>query len=438
MKPIMIEELREGGCMLPALLLALGLVFATNGPAQAIETAAKQAIVLDWDTGTVLYEKNADEQMHPSSMSKLMTMYVLFEHLKAGSVKLEDELPVSEKAWKTQGSKMFVPIGGKVKVEDLIRGIVVQSGNDACIVVAEGIGGSEQAFVEEMNDWAKKIGLTNSHFSNADGWPDPDHLMTSRDLATLARHIIADFPQYYHYFSELNFTYNGIKQGNRNPLLYKDLGADGLKTGHTEEGGYGEVGSAKRGDRRLIVVLNGMSSMKERGEESEKMIEWGFREFDNYALFKAGDKVTDAEVWLGDAANVPLVVDSDVKVSLPRKARRGMKVTVKYDGPIAAPIAKGTKIAKLEVTAPDAPPMEIPLSAGAEVGQLGFSGRVVAALRELVWGHLQGNAAPAAPGATAAPAAPAPAAAAPAAPAPAPATPAAPAPAAPPAATKTN
>jgi D-alanyl-D-alanine carboxypeptidase (penicillin-binding protein 5/6) len=357
------------------------------GPARAIDTEAKQAFIVDYDTGTVLLEKSADEQMHPSSMSKLMTLYVLFDHLKSGSVKLDDELPVSDKAWKMGGSKMFVPNGGKVKVEDLIRGIAIQSGNDACVVVAEGIAGSEDAFADQMNQKGKQIGLTNSTFKNATGWPDPGHLMTARDLAILARHLIADFPEYYHYFSEIDFTYNGIKQGNRNPLLYKNLGADGLKTGHTDEGGYGEVGSAKRGDRRLIVVLNGMETMKFRAEESEKLIDWGFNEYNNYALLKAGDTISDAEVWLGNAPTVPLVVPSNVVVTLPRKARRGMKVTVSYDGPIPAPIAKGAPIAKLVVTAPDIDPIQIPLVAGADVGTLGFTGRITAALEHVIWGQ---------------------------------------------------
>ena len=375
----------------PGLLraFAAGLLAITllAGPARAIETGAKQAYIVDFDTGTVLLEKNADEQMHPSSMSKLMTLYILFDHLKSGSIKLDDELPVSDKAWKMGGSKMFVPNGGKVKVEDLIRGIAIQSGNDACIVVAEGIAGSEDAFADQMNQKAKQLGLANSTFKNATGWPDPGHLMTARDLGILARHLIADFPEYYHYFSEIDFTYNGIKQGNRNPLLYKNLGADGLKTGHTEEGGYGEVGSAKRGDRRLIMVLNGMDTMKMRAEESEKLIDWGFNEYNNYALLKAGDTVSDAEVWLGNAPTVPLVVQSNVVVTLPRKARHGMKVTVSYDGPIAAPIAKGTPIAKLVVTAPDTQPIQIPLVAGADVGTLGFTGRITAALEHVIWGQ---------------------------------------------------
>jgi len=371
---------------LRAFAAGLLTIVLLAGPARAIETDAKQAFIVDYDTGTVLLEKNADEQMHPSSMSKLMTLYVLFDHLKSGSIKLDDELPVSDKAWKMGGSKMFVPNGGKVKVEDLIRGIAIQSGNDACIVVAEGVAGSEDAFADQMNQKAKQLGLANSTFKNATGWPDPGHLVTARDLGILARHLIADFPEYYHYFNEIDFTYNGIKQGNRNPLLYKNLGADGLKTGHTEEGGYGEVGSAKRGDRRLIMVLNGMDTMKMRAEESEKLIDWGFNEYNNYALFKAGDTVSDAEVWLGNAPTVPLVVQSSVVVTLPRKSRHGMKVTVSYDGPIAAPIAKGAPIAKLVVTAPDAPPIQIPLVAGADVGTLGFTGRITAALEHVIWG----------------------------------------------------
>ncbi len=368
-----------------AVILGLSLVFAAVS-ARALETEARQAILVDWDTDTVLFEKNADEPMHPSSMSKLMTAYLLFDALKNGSIKLDDTFPVSEKAWRMGGSKMFVMIGSKVKVEDLIQGIVVQSGNDACIVVAEGLAGSEEAFVEKMNQKSKELGLKNSHFTNATGWPDPNHMMTARDLAILARRTIADFPQYYHYYSEIDFTYNGIKQGNRNPLLYKDIGADGLKTGHTEEGGYGLTGSAKQGDRRLILVLNGLPTMKSRFEESERIIQWGFREFDNYTLFKKDAPVSDAEVWLGDRATVPLVADADLKVTLPKKARHSVKVRVKYDGPIPAPIAKGTKLAKLVIDAQDMPPIEIPLVAGADVGKLGFAGRVFAALRHVVWG----------------------------------------------------
>ncbi len=371
-----------------ALGFAALLVLAA-APAAAYETEAQQAILVDWDTGAVLFEKNADELMHPSSMSKMMTLYMLFEKLQSGAVKLDDEFTVSEKAWRKGGSKMFVEVGAKVKVEDLIRGIIVQSGNDACIVVAEALGGTEEAFAEQMTRRGREMGLTGTVFKNSTGWPDPEHLTTARDLALLARHTIADFPGYYRYYSEINFTFHGIKQGNRNPLLYKDTGADWLKTGHTEDGGFGIAASAERGERRLIMVLNGLPSMKARAEESERMMNWGFREFDNYALFKGGEAVSEAEVWLGDAATVPLTALSDITVTLPRKARRQMKVSVTYDGPVPAPIKKGEEIAELVIAAPDMDRIAIPLAAGSDVGQLGFAGRVMAALKHIVWGRLQ-------------------------------------------------
>ncbi|MGB8274564.1 MAG: D-alanyl-D-alanine carboxypeptidase family protein [Alphaproteobacteria bacterium] len=379
---------RAGRFLLPLLLLAAACA-ALPLQARAIDTEAQEAFMVDFDTGAVLLEKNPDQLMHPSSMSKMMTVYLLFERLKNGSVKLDDEFPVSEKAWRMGGSKMFVPLGGKIRVEDLIRGIVIQSGNDACIVVAEGLGGNEEAFAAEMTRRAHELGMTNSTFKNATGWPDPDHLTTARDLALLAKRTITDFPEYYHYYGELEFTFNKIKQGNRNPLLYKDMGADGLKTGHTEQGGYGVTASAKRGDRRLILVVNGLPSMKERAAESERLMEWGFREFDNYSLFKAGDTVTDADVWLGDAATVPLAIGSDLKVTLPKKSRHDMKVKAVFDGPIPAPIKKGDQIAKLVIAAPDMAPMEVPLVAGADIGRLGFVGRIGAAIKHIVWGSVQ-------------------------------------------------
>ncbi len=368
---------------LAGVALGLALVVA---PASAMETPARQAILVDDTTGAVLFEKNAYEPMPPASMSKLMTVYLLFERLALGSIKLDDTFPVSEKAWRMGGSKMFVRVGTNVTVEDLLRGIIVQSGNDACIVVAEGLAGTEEAFAVEMNKKARELGLTGSNFVNSTGWPDPEQVMTAADLALLARRIIRDFPQYYGYFKEKNFTYNKIRQGNRNPLLYRNIGADGLKTGHTEASGYGLTASAKRGDRRLVLVVNGLESVNQRAREAERLLAWGFREFDNYALFKAGDRVDEAEVWLGDAPTVPLVASRDIVVTLARKARRAMTVKVVYDGPIAAPIAKGAEIAKLIVTAPDVEPVEVPLLAGAQIGQLGLFGRLMAALGHLVWG----------------------------------------------------
>ena len=367
-------------------LALLSILTCVALPAQALETDAREAIVIEFDTGTVLYKKEADTVMYPASMTKLMTMYMLFDRLKKGSLSLEDTFPVSEEAWRKGGSKMFVKVGDRVKVEDLIRGIIVQSGNDATIVVAEGLGGNEAAFAQMMTEKAHEIGMTSTTFRNASGWPNPEHVTTARDLATLAIRTIRDFPEYYHYYSELSFTYNNIKQGNRNPLLYKDMGADGLKTGHTEASGYGLVGSAKRGDRRIIVVANGFSSVKDRAAGGERLIDWGFRAWNNYALFGAGDKVTDAQVWLGDAETVPVVIKEPLVVTIPREARAKMKVAVSYDEPLPAPIATGDKVATLVVSAPGATSVSVPLFAGSDVGQLGPVGRLGAAMRYLLWG----------------------------------------------------
>jgi D-alanyl-D-alanine carboxypeptidase (penicillin-binding protein 5/6) len=319
-------------------------------------------------------------------MSKMMFYYTVFGYLKDGKAKLDDMLPVSEKAWRTQGSKMFVPLGGRVSIDDLLKGVIIQSGNDACIVLAEGLAGSEQAFVEQMNKKAQEIGLTGSHFANVDGLPDPEHYMTSRDLATLARHIIEDYPEFYKFESERDFTYNGIKQGNRNPLLYKDLGADGLKTGHTDEAGYCLTASAVRDNHRIIMVLAGMPSMKSRIQESERLLDWAFREFGGYTLFKAGDTVDEAEVWLGTNPKVPLTLTSDAVATIPRRARKDMKVTVTYEKPVKAPVVKGQEVGKIVVTVPGMPPTEFPLLAANSVDRLGAMGRVSAALSYLVFG----------------------------------------------------
>lgn len=376
--------------LIAASLLVGALIY--GGTAAALETTAREAILIDIETGETLLEKNADNLMPPASMSKLMTLYILFQRLRDGSLKLDDTFTVSERAWRVGGAKsgsstMFLVPKKKVAVEDLIRGIIVQSGNDACIVVAEGLAGSEEAFAEEMTAQAKEMGMTNSTFKNSTGWPDPEHLMTPRDLAILAKRIILDFPEYYHYFKENEFTYNGIKQHNRNPLIYKNIGADGLKTGYTEESGYGLTASVKRGDRRLILVVNGLASKKARAIEPERLLVWGLREFNNYALFKAGEQVDTASVWLGESKTVPLLITRDVKITLPRKSRKKMKVSVSFSGPIPAPISKGAEIAKLTITAPGREAMEIPLIAGSDVEQLGLIGRLGAAFESIVWGN---------------------------------------------------
>jgi D-alanyl-D-alanine carboxypeptidase (penicillin-binding protein 5/6) len=320
-------------------------------------------------------------------MSKMATVYKIFEALKEGRLSLEDTFPVSERAWRKQGSKMFVPLGGRVKVDDLIRGIIVQSGNDACIVVAEGLAGSEDAFAEELNDLAKKLGMTKTHFVNASGWPDPGHVSTARDLSTLAIATLHNFPEFYHYYSEKSFVYNNIKQGNRDPLLYKDIGADGLKTGHTEDGGYGLTASAVRNGRRLVLVVNGLPTMKDRGTEAEHLLDYGFREFNSYNLFAANATVGDAPVWLGTEKKVPMVLQKALAVTMPIKARKDLVVKEIYDSPIKAPISEGQRIATLRVEVPGRAPMELPLVAGANVDKLGVMSRLGAALHYIVWGE---------------------------------------------------
>ena len=351
-----------------------------------IDTQATHAFIIEAETGAVLLDKGADQRIPTASLSKVMTAYLVFDYLKTGRAKLTDELPVSEAAWRTQGSKMFVPLGGHISIQDLIQGMVVQSGNDACVVLSEGLAGSQEAFVDEMNQKARQIGLTNSHFMNVDGLPSPDHYMTAHDLATLALRTIKDFPEYYHFYAEKDFAFNNIKQGNRNPLLYKDLGADGLKTGHTDESGYSLLGSLHRGDRRIILVLSGLPTMKARAQEGERLAEWAFREFNDYRLFSAGEKIDDADVYLGTATSVPLTVANDLVVTMPRKSRKDMKVTVEYDKPLPAPVAKGQEVGKVTVTAPDTSPVEVKLLAGAAVDRLGPFGRMAAVAGNMIWG----------------------------------------------------
>ena len=358
-----------------------------SAAAPAIDTQAAHAIIVEVETGAVLLDKAADERMPPASMSKMMTAYLVFDMLKDGKAKLDDKLPVSEEAWRTGGSKMFVPLGEHVKITDLVRGMIVQSGNDACVVLAEGLAGSEQAFVDLMNQKAKEIGLKDSHFTNVDGLPDPNHWMTARDLATLAIRTIKDFPDYYKIYSEMDFTFNDIKQGNRNPLLYKNDGADGLKTGHTDEAGYSLTASVVRGDRRIVMVLGGLPTMKARAQESDRLIEWAFREYNDYQLFNAGNTVDEAPVWLGADARVALTVAKNLVVTLPRRARAGMKVTVQYDSPIPAPITKGETVGKIVITAPGTDPIEVPLIAAADVPRMNAVGRIATLAGYLVWGQ---------------------------------------------------
>ncbi|MBN8889150.1 MAG: D-alanyl-D-alanine carboxypeptidase, partial [Rhodospirillales bacterium] len=348
-----------------------------------VDTAARYAIIVDYNTGATLLDKDADVAMTPSSMTKLMTAYIVYGMLQAGRLKLDQELPVSEKAWRMGGSKMFVRVDTTVKVEDLIRGMIVDSGNDACIVLAEGIAGSEEQFVELMNQKAHELGLQHTKFLNATGWPDPGHQMSARDISIVAGRLIRDFPEYYKYDSEKTFKYNNIEQQNRNTLVQKGT-ADGLKTGHTEAGGYGLVASASRNGRRVIVVLNGMTTMHQRGEEGERLLDWAFREFEDVTLFSAGDTVENAPVWLGTSPTVPLVGGRDVVVTMPRGWRDKAKVAVAYDSPIKAPVVRGTTLGQLTVSGAGVPDLDVKLLAGADVPRMGLPGRALAVLQHYV------------------------------------------------------
>lgn len=362
------------------LIPTLGLAQTVPFGVAPVETIAKEAFLIDANTGTVLYAKDADTPVPTSSMSKMMTVYLVFDALQSGKLKMDDQLPVSEHAWKQEGSRMYLNLGQTARVEDLIRGVVIQSGNDAAVVFAEALGGgTETVFAEMLNAKAKQLGMTNSHFMNATGLPDPQHYASARDLATLALALLRDFPEYYHYFSELSFTYNGISQGNRNPLLYHpEMHVDGIKTGHTEAGGMGLTASSLREGRRLVLVINGipdtgkLAGKQDRADESAHLLDWGYREFGLYPIAKNGQVMGQANVWLGQAETVPVIVPKDVLLTLPRTARVSMKATVSITQPVAAPIAKDQVIGKLSVTAPNMATIEFPLVAGNDVARAGF------------------------------------------------------------------
>lgn len=367
----------------PAELASVGAPAQT--PIGPLDTAAKFAVILDHTSGATLLDKDADVAQTPSSMTKLMTAYLVYERLKAGRLTLTQELPVSERAWRMGGSKMFVQLHTSVKVEDLIRGMIVQSGNDACIVLAEGIAGSEEGFVELMNAKAREFGMTKTNFRNCTGWPDPEHRMTVREIATVARRLITDFPEYYKYDAERSFKYNNIDQPNRNALVQKGI-ADGLKTGHTDDGGYGLVASAQRSGRRVIVVVNGLASMRARAEEGERLLEWAFREFENVNLFTAGDVVEQAPVWLGAQPTVPLIGGRDLVMTMPRNWRQKASISVDYDTPIRAPVVRGTTLGMLTIRGEGVPEMNVPLLAGADVTRLGLPGRAMAVVSHYLTG----------------------------------------------------
>ena len=370
--------------------------------AQGLDTTAKHAIMVEVETGDVLFSKAPDTRMPPASMAKMMTLYVAFEQINEGSLSLEDTTVVSEQAWKrwagSEGSLMFLGVGEEVTVHELLMGIVVSSGNDACTVLAEMLAGTEEAFALWMNEKAAELGMDNSHFENASGWPHPDQHTTVRDLATLAEATVRDFSELYaRYYPQRSFTYgkdfrtgDPITQSNRNPLLYRMDGADGLKTGHTEAAGYGLAASAERNGRRLVLVVAGLDSVAARAREAQSILEYGFRAFDTYTLFEAGETVGEADVWLGTAPTLPLMVEQTIKLTLSRRARAGLKMVLSYDNPVPAPIAAGTPVATVNVTAPDLEPLSIPVVAGTSVEQIGGFGRIGAALEYLLFGSAAG------------------------------------------------
>lgn len=359
--------------------------------AHAFETNAENAILMDYETGAYLFTKNHQEMIPPASMSKLMTIYVLLSKIKEGEISLEDTFTVSEKAWRkggaaSGGSTMFLKIDQEVKVEDLIKGILIQSGNDACIVVAENIAGSEEEFAAMMNETAEKIGLKNAHFENATGLPHPEHKISVEDLGILARRIIKDFPEYYHIFKEKEFTFNGIKQGNRNPLLYTIRGSDGLKTGHTSEAGYCLTGSAVRGNRRLIEVIAGLKSNKERSEEAENLITWGFANFENYRFFNENQILAEIPVWYGTVKSVEAVVPKKIVKTTKKSAKNKYSAKITYDTPLKAPVFKGDKVGELLISYNDKIVDKIPLVAKNNVGKIGTVSRFLTNLKYFVFG----------------------------------------------------
>ncbi|MCR6672646.1 D-alanyl-D-alanine carboxypeptidase family protein [Devosia ginsengisoli] len=375
-------------------ILAATLALTMPALAQAdFDTKAKFAILMDEDSGTVIFQKDADLPMEPASMAKLMTIAVVFNEIRSGRLSMTDMFFVSEHAWRTGGaasggSTMFAELNSQISVEDLIRSVVIQSGNDAAIVLAEGIAGSETSFAAMMNELGEDIGLADSHFTNPTGLPDPDMYVTARDLADLARYLIQQFPEYYHYFSEPDMEWNGIKQPNRNSLVELGIGVDGLKTGHTEAAGYGSVISTDEGGRRLVAVLHGLTSMAQRTEEGRKLITWGARAFERVAAYPEGAVVAYANVYGGSSASVGLVGKGEVALYLPRGSRRCLNAQVNYTGPLRPPVMQGDQIAELQVFCDDQLVQTAPLYAAESVGEGDIVRKATDALKQLALGWL--------------------------------------------------
>jgi len=376
-------------------LIGAGLLTA-GAPARAEQftTSAAYALVEDYDSGAVLFEKSADEPMAPASTAKLMTAEIVFRELKEGRLRLDDNFDVSEKAWReggahSHGPAMFLSIHSHVRVEDLLRGLIIQSGNDAAITLAEGLAGSEDNFAGLMNKRAAEIGMTHSHFANPRGKEDPSQRVTARDMALLAAYIIRQYPEYYHYFAEKEFTWNRIRQLSRNPLLTIDIGADGLKAGGASEVGFALVGSAVQDNQRLILVVNGLKSATERAEESRKLFNYGFHLFEHRTLYEAGATVGTADVYGGASGGVPLVSPQRVVLFLPRGENDKFIGKIVYDGPLVAPVATGIDVGRLKIWRNDMLVVDVPLKTGADVALGGLAQRAFDAAIELAGGMVR-------------------------------------------------
>ncbi|MEO6301253.1 MAG: D-alanyl-D-alanine carboxypeptidase family protein [Paracoccaceae bacterium] len=381
---------------IPRIASFVAMILVVALPARAFETKATHAWVYDMTTHTVLLDKNGDVPTPPASMSKLMTIEMLFEALKDKRVQLDTAFGVSANAvtFTAQGgSTMYLQQGDRPTVNELIQGMIVNSGNDACTVVAEGLEGSETEFAKKMTERAHALGLSASTFANSSGWPDPGQRMSMKDLGLLGAHIIETYPEYYAVFSQTEYNYKDrapANANNRNPLLKLGIGADGLKTGHTEEAGYGIIGSVKQGDRRIIFAMNGLTSDKERAAEAESVANWAFRQFSLKTVAKAGTQIAEAQVFMGDADTVGLVPATDLRLLLPALATDGITADVVFNGPLQAPIAKGAKLADLVVHIPGLPDGHVDLVAGADVGPAGFVTRLLTAAEQLRARYLSG------------------------------------------------
>jgi D-alanyl-D-alanine carboxypeptidase (penicillin-binding protein 5/6) len=379
------------GCAVASALAAPNPVSGPKAGDGGFQTAAPHAILIEAESGSVLFEKGADALVPPASLSKLMTAEVVFNEIKQGRLELNKEFITSTNAWRRGGapsrtSAMFIPIHSKVSVDDLLHGVIIQSANDACIVLAEGLAGSESSFAEMMTKRARELGLTKSTFGNSNGLPDPRQLMTARELGKLARHIIDTYPEFYKLYGEREFTFNKIRQQNRNPLLNLTTGADGLKTGFTKEAGYGLVGSAVQNGMRLIVVVNGLKSEKERADEAKKLLEWGFHNFQSNLLFVDGQEIAYAKVYGGAKSSVPLMAPKEVRLMVPRNTREKIIARVVYNGPVPAPVQQGQKVGTLKVWRGDFVALEVPLQAADSVEVGSMPRRAFDAASELVIG----------------------------------------------------